>query len=333
MRWMLTMALLAGCSGGGSDPVVAPDATDTADVTVAPDTADVTVADTPAGEPDTATEPAYGVPCEDAKRVGKVELGHFGFYASAAAGISDGVIPLTVLQPILTEGPCVLLKKENPFCDPPCGAGNLCDHGGTCVPYPANGSVGPITLTGLTVPLTMELKGSDYFETDVPLPLFEPGAHITATAPGDALPGFALGAYGVPDLVVPETVLVAKKGAPLAVTWTGEPGPQHVVLQLNVDQHGNSPATLRCDVPDTGSFEIPASLVTKLLEAGVSGFATLDMTRRTVDSASVPAGCVELRVLSYVLGKLTVEGHVACAKDGDCPAGKKCMVATNTCTP
>ena len=343
-------AALASCGsdsngGGGAAPDAATAAPDTAepaqdggptDTGATPDTSVAVDPGPPiedSEQPDVPKlDPVYGTPCPDNTRVGAFEIAHWDFYSSVAGEVAEGVIPLTVLQPVAQVGDCRLLRKENPFCDPPCGAGQLCDHDGSCVPYPANQSVGSVTVTGLKVPVSMEPNATaGYADTTVPLPMFDPGAQIDLTAAGDVLEGFSMTAWGVEELEVPEQLLTMTKGAPLDVSWTPWDGPARLYMLLNVDQHGNSPGSLICDVPDTGSYTIDAELITKLLELGVSGFATFDLYRRTVDSAMLAPGCVELRVFSYRPGQLSVEGHVPCFNDKECPDGETCDVAVNTC--
>ncbi|MEE2780430.1 MAG: hypothetical protein VYE15_07895, partial [Myxococcota bacterium] len=108
----------------------------------------------PSDEGDDAStgEATYGTACGLDDRVGHFELTHNEFYAAITGTVSDGVIPLTVLQPVKVVGDCTLLQKKNPFCDPPCGAGELCDHDGTCTPYPQNTSVGTVSISGLLKP-------------------------------------------------------------------------------------------------------------------------------------------------------------------------------------
>lgn len=273
-------------------------------------------------------------PCPLGKRVGVFEIANWDFYASVTGEVAEGIIPLTVLQLVKEEDGCQLLQKVNPFCEDPCGPGELCDHDGTCIPYPENKSVGTVTVDGLKVPVTMEPGGvKTYAKVDVPFPMFDAGADITVTATGADLPGFTMHGTGVETLVLADGVINMVKGEPLAFAWeapTVDTGAR-MYISLNVDQHGNSPVTLKCDVPDTGSFQIPADLVKTMLEFGVSGFATLDVYRRTVDSVELAPGCVEAIVLSFAPGKLQVDGHVPCFSDKDCPDGEKCNVPINTC--
>jgi hypothetical protein len=341
------VAALAACGGESSPaadvaadlgapdaaPDVAPDVP--SDVVDMPDAPDVPsdVVDMP-DAPDVPDAPSvvYGTPCESATQIGEFQVAHEDFYAQVSGAVAEGVIPLTVLQEVESEGDCRLLQKKNPFCDPGCGAGALCDHDATCIPYPENKSVGAVTVSGLTDgELVMEPKNATYFDTNVALPLFGPGDPISLSAAGDELPGFELAAYGVPDLELASDVLTMVESQPLELTWTGAEGAWRVYFSLNIDQHGSSPATLFCDVEDTGAFQVPAHFVDSILAMGVSGFATAHFYRRTVDSAQLDAGCVQLTVSSYVYGKLEVEGHSACNSDPDCPDGEVCDIAINTC--
>ena len=353
---------VSGDVGGGSDAGATPvdvaggdtggvtDTTSPVDVPVADDTGGGGGADggtldavtdaggTDGGAVDAAVDAGGSTttagPCPLGERVGSIEVAHWDFYASVTGEVAEGVIPLTVLQLVKEEGGCKLLQKVNPFCDPPCGPGELCKHDGSCIPYPENQSVGTMTVDGLKVPVSMEPGPTKlYAETKVPFPMFDAGAPITITATGGDLPGFTLHGTGVEDLVLPDSVIAMVKGEPLTFSWeppTVDTGAM-MYISLNVDQHGNSPVTLKCEVPDNGNFQIPATLVKDLLEFGVSGFATLDLYRRTVDSVELAPGCVEATVFSFAPGKLTVDGHVPCFADKDCPEGETCNVPINTC--
>lgn len=335
----------AGCTGAGTEKgdsdasKVEDAATDVGDVSVPSD----------AGDPDAVAEPPdtsvadvendaaighepNGEACPLEQRVGYFEVAHWEFYASVAGHVTNGVVPLEVLQAKEQEGNCRLMRKENPFCDPPCGAGQLCNHDGTCLAYPENQSVGTVTVDGLLVDVQMEPSITNaYAETDVPFPMFENGSKVTLTAAGGEAPGFTLIGYGVDDLVVDSNVLTLVKGEDLTVEWDGSDGQGSIYMRLNVDQHGNSPVTMVCDLPDTGTADLPGGLLTLLLEYGVSGFATFDIYRRTIDSSWNGDACVELRTFSFAPGKVLVEGHVPCFSDAECPDGEVCKVEINTC--
>ena len=192
-----------------------------------------------------------------------------------------------------------------------------------------------MTITGLLKdPLTMEPNASSYYtDVDVPFPLFEAEAQVDLTATGDEVEGFELQAWGIPNVALPDAIWEMEAGQPLTIEWMAEPGPWKMLVSLNVDQHGNSPVTMFCDVEDNGTTTVSAELVDELLGYGVSGFATADFRRRTVDSVQIAEGCVQLSVESLKLGKLTVAGHTPCKTPMDCPDGYECNFLIETCEP
>ena len=349
MRLLLLLCLATfwvacGDDNGGETPTppgdaqaqdVSPDTADSAEDATLEDTPPVDATSTDTQKPEDgglATEVTYGTACTSAERIGHFIVGHEEFYAQVSGEVAAGVIPLTVLQEVEKLGDCRLMRKENPFCETPCQAGELCDHDGTCVAYPENKSVGTVTVSGLKDgAVVMEPKNATYFDTNVSMPLFEASAPIHLEASGDELPGFELDAFGVPDLELPGGVITMQSGAPLDIAWSAEPGNWKLYFSLNIDQHGSSPATLFCEVEDTGSYQVPAQFIDAILSMGVSGFATAHFYRRTVDSVMLDAGCVQLNVSSYVYGKLEVAGHTACNIDPDCPEGEVCEISINTC--
>jgi hypothetical protein len=178
----------------------------------------------------------------------------------------------------------------------------------------------------------MELKGRQYFDTTLPHPAFEPGAAITLTATGAEVSSFTLYGQGVDPLHVPSDGWLVSRGEPLVIAWT--PGPTQnatMVATFNVDQHGTSPGSIYCEMEDTGTLEIPASMIDTLLDMGISGFATGSLERRTVDSVNLTTGCVELIVRSSQVIEVNVASHTPCNGPTDCPTGMQCDLAINTC--
>ena len=55
---------------------------------------------------------------------------------------------------------------------------------------------------------------------------------------------------------------------------------------------------ITCNVADTGTATVPASLLTTLRAQGVGAYPIVVLERRTVDSQKMGAGCVELIVSS-----------------------------------
>lgn len=82
-----------------------------------------------------------------------------------------------------------------------------------------------------------------------------------------------------------------------------------------------------CQVPDTGSTEIPEPLVTELIALGVAGYPTVSLTRVTSDSASISAGRVDLLVMSQMSLQVQIPGLISCSEQEPCPDGQECTPA------
>jgi hypothetical protein len=104
-----------------------------------------------------------------------------------------------------------------------------------------------------------------------------------------------------------------------------------VALTLNVDQHGITPISLVCDLADSGSASIAASLVDALLGAGISGWPNASLSRQTVDSQDFGDGCLEFVVSTPRPVSVAVSGHIPCNGPGDCPPPLECNLPINTC--
>jgi hypothetical protein len=189
--------------------------------------------------------------------------------------------------------------------------------------------VGVVTLTGLKMPLSVEPKARDarYLASVTPHPGFDEGAEIELATAGGDVGAFKLRGRGIAALEEEGAAPTVASGQAALVTW--RPGAAHpsvrVVITLDVSHHGNSRQWLTCDAPDTGSFEIPAALVTELLELGLGGYPTVTLSRETADSTTVAPGCVELKVASEVTRPVVIPGVMSCDVDEDCP-GKRCLI-------
>ncbi len=256
-----------------------------------------------AGAPDEPWEPGplHG-PCEMDRRVGRFEIAHEPLQSSVSGSVAEGVLPAMVLEQVGASGDCVLLRYDNPLCDPACEAGQTCDHDGSCIPFPGNLDVGVVTVDGLLAAVQMHPTGAGrlYYDTDLPHPVFGPGDPIRLVASGGEVAGFTLHGEGVEPLELLGDVWNVVGGSGLDVAWVPAAGGSATILvTLNLDQHGLSPATLVCECADTGTMTVPPELVTQLLDSGISGLPSGSVYRRTVDSASVEPGCVELAVFSH----------------------------------
>ena len=103
-------------------------------------------------------------------------------------------------------------------------------------------------------------------------------------------------------------------------------------FSLEISHHGGYKGQIDCDVPDTGSFDVPASLVTDLVARGRAGYPTVEVSRSSVvtDSAEPRAALI---VLSSV-GQLAVDTGVISCGAGDsppCPSPMACDEASKTC--
>jgi hypothetical protein len=89
--------------------------------------------------------------------------------------------------------------------------------------------------------------------------------------------------------------------------------------------------TLYCEVEDSGSLTIPASMVNEMIARGVSGFPAAYVYRRTMDHVETKLGCVDMEVSVQHEPFLAVEGHTPCFSNANCPKGQTCDLPTQTC--
>jgi Cys-rich repeat protein len=277
--------------------------------------------------------------CSLAERVGLFSVVHEEGYSSVDGEINDAVVPTAVLEETMTEGACKLMQRENPFCDPPCAAGEVCTQDGSCVAYPMRQETGTVTIAGIGTldnpdgPLVMEAKEDlRYWDTSLPHPAFEPGAVIRLTSTGGQVGALDLDGRGFAPIVVSDTEWVIEEGQDLTVNWEpDEASGASFYLTINIDQHGNSPSTLVCEGPDNGTMVVPTSIIEALLASGISGFPMGHAYRRTVDSMQAGGGCIEFQVRSHVGASVDVAGSTPCTSDMDCPDGQTCDTMNQIC--
>lgn len=266
--------------------------------------------------------------------VGGFLAGYEKTYSAFSGSVADGVVPVSVLEQVAEEGDCKLLLRNNPFCDPGCLAGDVCDFDGNCIPYPLNHDLGVVTATGLADPIMLEPVPPtySYFYTMLPNPGFEPGAILTVESEGGDYSPISLQGIGV-TMVEPgvEEIHVAHD-TPLDITWTPGDPRTSMRLQVGIDQHGTSPLSLICTAPaDAGTLTVSGDLINQFLDNGVSGFPSADFYFETVDSVVIEPGCVDFVVRSHAQVVVFVEGHTPCNVTPDCPDGQTCDVMTQTC--
>lgn len=255
-------------------------------------------------------------------------------YSAFSGSVADGVVPVNVLEQVGEDGSCVLLRRNNPFCDPGCAAGEACDFDGSCIPYPFNRDVGVLTVTGLAAPVMLEPVPPtySYFDTMLPHPAFEPGASITLETTGGDYSPLLLHGIGVEMVVPTADELALASDTPLDIEWTPGDARTTMRLQVGVDQHGLSPLALICSAPaDEGVLTISGELMTQFIDNGVSGFPSADFYFETVDSVDIEPGCVDFVVRSHARVLVRVEGHTPCNVTAECPDGQTCDVMLQTC--
>ncbi|MFN2115035.1 MAG: hypothetical protein ACK2T6_04920 [Anaerolineae bacterium] len=303
---LLTALLLGACGTGGA-------------------TSEVTTDD---GRPLGTADAANGK-CESAERVGTFEVVLADGYTTVQGQVADGVDPSRVPVELASEGGCRLVQPPRYQCEPRCDVGFTCGPDGACMPLPANVGVGTVTVAGLSAAVQMTAGPPVYYYTmrgELPHPAVEPGATISLQADGAEAPGFSLQAKGIEPLSVAIESVSVEAGSVSEVRWApaSVPGHSSIEISVHLSNHGGTPAWIACTTDDDGSFEVPADLVTRLLDLGYSGFPTVSVTRYTADTADTETGCVELLVRSTVELGVAIPGLISCNRDEDCPSGSIC---------
>ena len=249
--------------------------------------------------------------------------------------VYDGPTPSSIVwETSQTSGSCALFLPRVPTCTSPCGGSALCVEDETCQAYPTSKSVGSVRVTGImtsagATELTMSAIANNYQPpagTSLPFPAFAEGDTIRFETSGGAYAVFTLEAKGIAPLVVPEGRVAITSGQPLQLSWTAPSHPElsSVHVKLDINHHGGSKGMIACDVPDTGSLELPASLLTQLINLGVAGFPSVILTRSSKGSVSIAPGRVDLVISSEVEREITVPGLESCTDNSQCTNGKTC---------
>jgi hypothetical protein len=252
--------------------------------------------------------------------------------------VYDGSTPEALIWTQTREsGGCKLSVPKVPFCDPSCGSA-ICVADDKCQPFPAAKTAGAVRVTGLTtssgpqeVTLTevskaYQLPGS----VTLAYPPFAEGTPVRFAAAGGDYTAFALEAKGIKPLTITSQSMTVESGKPLTVTWSGAPSQASIFVKLDLSHHGGSKGKIECDVADTGTIEIAAPLITELVGLGVAGFPTVVVARRSIGSAQISAGRVDLVVTSDIEAPVNIPGVISCTDKQDCPAQQDCR-ANLTC--
>ena len=159
-------------------------------------------------------------------------------------------------------------------------------------------SAGVVTVTTDLATATLVPSGNPpMYEAPLPRPPFSPGATVSASATGSSdVPAFALHASAPSDIEGYITPSSISRSAGYTATWTAGNG-QDFLLTIRVSQ-GGTDDVLQCDVPDTGSYAVPASAL-GYLGTG-SGSTPVTMQLRRSGTATDSASGVELLVTTAV---------------------------------
>jgi hypothetical protein len=266
--------------------------------------------------------------CNSEERVGAFAVNLAEDYTNISGSVFTGVKPLGVPEVLAQDGRCTLLGPSSLFCESTCSASETCGFDETCIEAPLKQSAGTLTLTGMSIPVTVDPNGItfDYsLKIDDPYPAFSEGAKITLSAEGGEFEPFTLTGYGSSRITPVSTAITVDRDTPAIVEWVpNEGGDTQVQLNVIFNVHGATSGWIVCNVPDNGAFEIPAALVTNLIDLGLSGFPKIELVRRSIDTASIASGCVELSVYSLVKLAVEVEGLNSCNGQEDCEDGQIC---------
>lgn len=252
----------------------------------------------------------------------------------------DGESPGTVVWELASEsGDCRLLTPRVPYCAEPCGGSAACVEDDTCQPYPTPMGAGDITVTGIAVAsgdpsFTMAPIADNYQPpagTTLVYPGFEEGDAIALSASGDPsgeqIGAFDLEGAGIAPLELTHGEVTLDAAADIALSWVAAGGSvdSEVHVKLDISHHGGTKGMIECVTADSGALDVPAALVSGLLDLGVAGFPTIIITRRATTSVTTSAGRVDLVVSSGIEEGVIVDGVVSCTDDSECTDGQTCQ--------
>jgi hypothetical protein len=259
---------------------------------------------------DTAPDPwheTFGTPCDIKKRVGLFEIRLHPAPGKITGEIQVPPLVAQVLEVKAEEGPCRFMVRAKPFCDPKCPPGQQCTLEEVCGPASDATDAGTLTVTGLSEETVIPMKGDKYqkFGKDwvTSKPIFEPGSHVELTAEGGSVEAFSLQGEGSEAVEVLGDKWTFKKDLPVPLQWVPAEGPAKILIVAGFPEHmAGPPPFVYCEVEDTGSFEVPASMMAKVFAVasqappGSDWPPQLEVHRETVDSTQVEQGCIELVV-------------------------------------
>jgi len=251
--------------------------------------------------------------------------------------VADGPTPSATVWEVQAESDgCQLLTPRVPFCDPGCGSA-VCIEDDSCQAYPTAKDVGRVTVTGVdtaTHDTSFSMLGvAGTYQPSAGITLAYPGVDeqgsVQISSEGGDYAPFSLETSGIAPLDWLDNDLSIEASQALELAWIAPAGTSTSTstlhIKLDLTHHGGSKGKLECDVPDNGTFAVPAALIEPLLALGSAGFPTIIVTRQTSASTPVASGLVTLIVASQVERDVQVQGLRSCNEDGDCDVGHTCQ--------
>lgn len=240
----------------------------------------------------------------------------------------DGPTPPPIPLVLDTEqGDCKLYVPSHPFCETPCSP-DVCTADDVCTKFPTPLGVGPLTIEGLgpTLQLEPSTSMSIYQSPSLPYPPCSDGDPVSASAQGFMLEAECIAPL---ELSGPDPIPVSA-GEPVHVAWLPAPegNGSRIRIGLDLAHHGGKKGEIDCEVPDTGSFDIPEPLVTKLVGLGLAGYPTISVSRVSVGTDAVQSELVLL--VSENKQRAVDTGVKSCQEDSECTAPEMCA-ADRTC--
>jgi hypothetical protein len=192
--------------------------------------------------------------------------------------------------------------------------------------------VGTATVTGLKGAPTYTIPQSDtkiYQITPTLAPnACDEGGNVTV-----ATDNFTMTGKCVAPLTLaagPMDKIPVRSGSPVKITWTppAQPAISRVYIHLDIAHHGGKKGEVNCDVPDNGSYDMPAGIISKLISLGLAGFPTINVRRYfAATAASEPNVKIQI---DTDLEREVDTGVTSCNDDSQCTPPAKCQ-ADKTC--